>query len=235
MTKYLKGKGRFHPLSWAGILHTYKDLIPPFPDQTVVPTSKVPHPPSMHQSWTPARKAHHAAVWYRAALVHYYPHAKTFRNVRCAEDVLRDPAGPMLVEAIPHLEEHSLQVAPWVAFSVESWITYSGKKWPPQVKWVLSPNRMSVHAEWARWTENKWKGGQVIINEHHKVMLRSYAMMRAALLDAENLDRSTVKSIVAVFLPKQRYEGLKYLANIQATKETERLHQALGRGEWLWT
>jgi hypothetical protein len=212
-------------------LRAYAALLPPYPDEQVIPLIRVPAPTLLPEG-TPEMQADILARLYFNA-----------RTAFCGKHLLRVPRGgvtrlkayPSLLRAVTRLNETALPPAAWVRWRFSAWLAMpwpgAGKPPPPMLSWVYSAPRMAKDIELARSHSMTAPAGRVHVS--HTALIARYKAAREAL-DAlpVNSPREAAQAAVEPFLAGYDAEVLRVTRSVALYQRT--MEGLIATGGWLW-
>lgn len=224
---------------WGVTADRFRDLLPKYPDRSVVPPAVVPPPPELPRGVPELLQGLALARGYHAAMVRWCGTSPFARELR-PRSVVAHRHYPRLLAASRLMLQYRIAPAAWAAFSCDVWARYvqpmvGGAE--PNPPWVLSVKRLEERTDWYEWIAAKFRGGRVHQSPTHRALLCAYESMQLALLSSSRkaiLTRAEVQRVVSEHLPPVRYQFLVEMACAEHEVQQIRWNRAARDGAWLW-
>jgi hypothetical protein len=232
----LQGDGKFVDGLWPWL--TKSGLVPPYPDENVVPLLRVPAPPVLRQEHTEYARGELLVRAYRTVMELLTEQPCRILTRRGAVqsykrlDQLLEVAALMVDKELPPLL--------WAHWRIGYWYSRPKPRIPP-LTWVYQLKTMQKK----RWMFRRDCNALLGVREQrmtalHRELAARWQGMRSALLRrlaGVPLDKleATTRGVLAGYFPGNTYWELVEQARLSAHAEQEAIDRRLRRGEWLWS
>ena len=219
----LRGVGPDH---WSRIASTFRDIIPPYPSESVVPTVTVPSPPLLDQDAPFAESARMVARAVHGAVRTRYP--AITRNLQ--PPGLRHRVD--IEEAVSCFLELAVSPWAWCAWSTDVWRTRHPRR-IPSVTWLLLRSRMVERADWYETCLYAYSSVRVDDPPAHAELVRAWTEMQRRLIACDDVSETVVRECVRKSF-RGGYVECVERAKAQALRATQEFADKLKSGECLW-